>query len=75
MSTDGILVCRESLLCALRFDSIYKCGVKWFVLVPRGRRFLRGAGWGDGERGVRCTESGTDLSRLLLQVCVGQCVR
>ena len=51
MSTDGILICRENLLCALRLDSIYKYGVKWCVLVRGGRRFLRGAGWGDRERG------------------------
>ena len=32
----------------------------------------------DGEMrsvGVGCTESSTDLSRLLLQVCMDQCVR
>ena len=51
MSSDGILVCCETLLCALRFDSIYKCEVKWCVLVRGGRRFLCGAAWGDGERG------------------------
>ena len=28
-----------------------------------------------GRVGVECTVSGTDLSGLLLQVCVGQCVR
>ena len=51
VSTNGILICRETLLRALRFDSIYKCGAKWHVLVRGGRRFLRGAGWGDGKRG------------------------
>ena len=28
-----------------------------------------------GSVGVECAESGTDLTGLLLQVCVGQCVR
>ena len=51
MSTDGILVCRETLLRALRLDSIYKCGVKWQLLVRVGRRILHVVGWEGGECG------------------------
>ena len=54
----------------VRLESIYKCGVKWCVLVRGGRCFLRGPGWEDEERGEGCTESGTNLSLGCFSRCV-----